>query len=102
MSINFDRNRQRKIYETRRTCTNYKKLFRFTKENVDWLSLEFLGENFETRGGRLTNHQRMQAFLRYMSDPGYQVCRSDFTIDAMNSFFGKGDKIESHQFLFFY
>ena len=29
----------------------YRKLFRFDKENVEWLADTFLPENYETRGG---------------------------------------------------
>lgn len=77
--MNLNRFRKRKNYKTRRICTNYKQLFRFTEENVEWLAFEFLGQNSERRGGRLNNKQRMQTFLRYMSDPGFQV-RIEFVV----------------------
>lgn len=73
MFLNLTENRQRKIYKERRTHTDYKKLYRFTKPHVDFLASEFLGVSDETRGGSLSNHQRMQTFLRYISDPGFQV-----------------------------
>ncbi|PSN41235.1 hypothetical protein C0J52_13430 [Blattella germanica] len=41
-------------------------------ENVQWLTNHFLNDNNETRGGALTNEQRMKIFLRYLSDPGFQ------------------------------
>lgn len=52
---------------------DYHELFRFTEENVDWLSDYFLGQSDETRGGALTSKQKMEIFLRMLSDPGYQV-----------------------------
>lgn len=66
--------RKRKLYRPRREICddNYHKLFRFTRENVKFLADEFLEENFETRGGALDNVQKMEIFLRYMADPGYQ------------------------------
>ncbi|PSN38118.1 hypothetical protein C0J52_14409 [Blattella germanica] len=42
------------------------------RENEQWLTNHFLNENNETRGGALTNEQRMKIFLRYLSDPGFQ------------------------------
>lgn len=72
--MNINLLRQKKIYSKRRSPTlPYEVLYRFSEEQVDWLANEFLGECIETRGGRLTNKQRMHIFLRYMSDPGYQV-----------------------------
>lgn len=73
MFLNLSENRKRKIYNTRRSSTNYKTLYRFSEDHVEWIASEFLGQSHETRGGALSNHQRMQSFLRYMSDPGYQV-----------------------------
>ena len=67
-----------KVYKTRvnRDEINratYRKLFRFDKGNVEWLAETFLPENYETRGGCLTQVQRMQTTLAYLADPGYQT-----------------------------
>lgn len=70
-----NRDRARKNYVPRRLVDGkiYRKLFRFTEEHVEFLTQNFLPENEETRGGALTNIQKMQTFLRYISDPGFQV-----------------------------
>lgn len=73
LDFNFER---RKIYSTRRDQEknkNFKKLFRFSQENVNWLAVHFLPEYEETRGGALTNVEKMKTFLRYISDPGFQT-----------------------------
>ena len=66
--------RKKKTYKERHITSpdDYKKLYRFTKENVEWLAEYFLGESGETRGGALSNKARMKIFLRYLADPGYQ------------------------------
>ena len=66
--------RKRKCYHhCRETLSpNYKKLYRFIEENVVWLAEHFLGEYTETRGVALSNKERMKAFLRYVTDPGFQ------------------------------
>jgi hypothetical protein len=67
----------RKTKEFRRRnqtdISKYKALYRFEEVNVDWITNHFLEERFETRGGSLTSKQRMQIFLRYLADPGFQV-----------------------------
>jgi len=70
---------KRKHYKTRRECfsEDFRKLYRFNQENVDWLASHFLEEVVETRGGALTERQQMMIFLRYMSDPGFQVGVAD-------------------------
>ena len=71
----MDVNQRRKVYKERRDQNDedYRTLFRFNIENiVQWLTNHFLNENNETRGGALTNEQRMKIFLRYLSDPGFQ------------------------------
>lgn len=68
--------RQRKTYHQRRTAsdTTYKQLHRFERQSVEWMAGHFLGnEHFETRGGALTNMQRMEITLRYLADPGFQT-----------------------------
>ena len=66
--------RKRKCYHHRSETLspNYKKLDRFSEENVEWLAEHFLGEYAETRGAALSNKERMKAFLRYVEDPGFQ------------------------------
>lgn len=70
----MDVNQRRKVYKERRDQNDedYRTLFRFNRENEQWLTNHFLNENNETRGGALTNEQRMKIFLRYLSDPGFQ------------------------------
>lgn len=67
--------RPAKIYKARRTVgdDNYRKLFRFSRNGVAFLVENFLPPQYETRGGALNNVQKMKTFLRYMSDPGFQV-----------------------------
>lgn len=69
------RERPAKNYKARRTVgdDNYRKLFRFSREGVAFLVDNFLPPQYETRGGALNNVQKMETFLRYMSDPGFQV-----------------------------
>ncbi|XP_058820952.1 putative nuclease HARBI1 [Topomyia yanbarensis] len=70
-----DKFRQMKTYLIRRegNDSNFKSLYRFTRENVSYLADTFLGEYTETRGGALNNVQKMKCFLRYVGDPGFQV-----------------------------
>ncbi|XP_045462246.1 putative nuclease HARBI1 [Harmonia axyridis] len=52
---------------------DYKELYRFQEENVQWLANRFLGiNNAETRGGALSSVLKMQICLRYLRDTGYQ------------------------------
>lgn len=53
--------------------TTYRTLFRFDKQNVEWLADTFIPPNTETRGGRLTPVAQMETTLAYLSDPGYQT-----------------------------
>ena len=48
--------RKEKIYADRRDehVHDYKHLFRFSRENVQWLAGHFLGPDEETRGGALS------------------------------------------------
>ena len=50
----------------------YRKLFRFSKQNVEWLSHHFLPESLKARGGALSLLQCSKVTLRYLSDPGFQ------------------------------
>ncbi|XP_046685119.1 putative nuclease HARBI1 [Homalodisca vitripennis] len=61
-----------KLYRVRRESLqqDYRALYRFNKMNFEWISDHFLGENFERRGGALSNLDRMGTFLRYVGDPG--------------------------------
>jgi len=49
------------------------KLYTDEETNVEWLTTHFLGEREERRGAALTSKQRMQIFLCYVSDPGFQT-----------------------------
>lgn len=66
--------RAAKLYRVRRDSVeeDYRALYRFNKINVEWVSEHFLGNSFETRGGALTNVERMRVFRRYVGDPGFQ------------------------------
>ncbi|XP_055918372.1 putative nuclease HARBI1 [Eupeodes corollae] len=46
---------------------------RFSEEGVQLLTEEFLGPSSETRGGALTNKEKIRTFLRYIGDPGFQI-----------------------------
>lgn len=68
--------RHRKTYKIRREgdFDNFKAMYRFSEQNVEWLAEHFLGpDTGERRGGALTNSQKMRTFLRYVGDPGFQV-----------------------------
>lgn len=73
MNINIEN--RRKIYKARRFGdeNNYRALYRFSRENVEWLADHFLPDYDERRGGALNKIMQMQAFLRYIGDPGFQV-----------------------------
>lgn len=49
-----------------------KRLLRFESESVEFITTYFLDENTDARGGGLTARKKMEIFLRYVSDPGYQ------------------------------
>ena len=70
--------RKPKIYHPRRSghhVHDYKRLFRFDENNVNWIVRNVLLDNneVETRGGALSTKQQLEAFLRYAADPGFQV-----------------------------
>lgn len=71
--------RAMKIYKPRRDShiENYKELYRFRKENVEWMAGYFLVTNEEKRGGALSNKEKMRTFLRYIGDPGFQIGVAD-------------------------
>jgi hypothetical protein len=48
-------------------------MYRFEERNVEYLAEIFLGNTEERRGGALSPKQRMEIYLRYMGDPGFQV-----------------------------
>lgn len=66
--------RQRKIYSVRKNCRydDFRKLYRFDRENVEWLANYFLTDTGERRGGALSPINKMKIFLRQVSDPGFQ------------------------------
>jgi hypothetical protein len=93
--INLPKNR--KIYKVRRKTLpdDFKTLYRFEEQNLEWISEHFLGETTETRGGALTCKQQMQVFLRYVSDPGFQSgVAEDLGIDqtTVSKTFHKGSR----------
>lgn len=51
---------------------DFKELYRFNEDNVEWLANTFLGATEETRGGALSSVHKMKICLRYLADPGYQ------------------------------
>jgi len=67
--------RKTKEFKNRRESDilDFKKLYRFSKPNLKWLVDHFLGEKVEKRGGALSPFEQMKIFLRYVSDPGFQV-----------------------------
>ena len=64
--------RQMKRYNTRNDSIihPYHNLFRFTRENVNYLAEHLLEDSQETRGGALSAKQRIEC-LRYVGDPGF-------------------------------
>ncbi|XP_037956632.1 putative nuclease HARBI1 [Teleopsis dalmanni] len=49
-----------------------KTLYRFSKENIQWLVDYFLPSTSETRGGGLDGFTKMCTYLRFLADPGFQ------------------------------
>lgn len=45
---------------------NFRKLYRFSLENFNFVVDNFLPPYSETRGGALSNHEKMRVFLRYV------------------------------------
>jgi hypothetical protein len=66
--------REVKYYKARGSpqTRDFKMLFRFEENSVQWLSNYFLGQVMESRGGALTSEQKMKVCLRYLANPGYQ------------------------------
>lgn len=64
--------RERRAYGERRVLSRCKELMRFETGNIDFLTSEFLPHTDETRGKALSPRQRMEIFLRYTADPGFQ------------------------------
>ena len=67
--------RKMKFYKPRKftLSQDYRRLYRFDEENVEWIAHHFLGDQWDRRGGGLCQKQQMQVFLRYMADSGFQV-----------------------------
>jgi hypothetical protein len=61
-------------FKTRRenpTERDFIQMYRFSVENVQWLTQHFLGEeDDETRGGAVNSFSKMKILLRYIADPG--------------------------------
>ena len=49
-----------------------KRLLWFKSKNVNFITTYFLNENTDARGGGLMARKKMEIFLRYVSDSGYQ------------------------------
>lgn len=64
--------RKEKVYNERRKISDCKNLLRFETNSVEFLTQEFLPESYETRGGALSPRRKMEIFLRYVGDPGFQ------------------------------
>ncbi|KAG8305818.1 hypothetical protein J6590_060832 [Homalodisca vitripennis] len=64
--------RARKFYGKLREITRCKELLRFGSKSVDFLAHAFLPENEETRGKALSPREKMEVFLRFVGDPGFQ------------------------------
>jgi len=52
---------------------DYRRIFRFSEPNIQRLADLFLGDRDETRGHVLSRLQKMEIFLRYVGDPGFQT-----------------------------
>lgn len=46
----------------------YNSHYRFSDENVTWVSIHFLGVNLEKRGGALIPKPKLQVILSYVAD----------------------------------
>lgn len=74
--------REPKNYGDRRVISRCKQLLRFEDQSIDFLTAEFLPVHDETRGGALTQRTRMEIFLRFLADPGFQSgIAEDFGVD---------------------
>ncbi|XP_030746444.1 putative nuclease HARBI1 [Sitophilus oryzae] len=64
-----------KQYKVRRKANwrDFKSLYRFQEENVNWMATYFSGENLERRGVALPSNHKMKVFLRYTANPGFQM-----------------------------
>ncbi|KAF5283566.1 hypothetical protein FQR65_LT13832 [Abscondita terminalis] len=51
---------------------DYLILYRFNRNNIEWLAQHFLEHEFESRSDALTTTERMRIFLRYAVDPRFQ------------------------------
>lgn len=57
-----------------------KRLLQFERDSTDFITTYFLNENTDARGGRLTARKKLEIFLRYVSDPGYQNGVNDIRV----------------------
>nr|XP_029712223.1 putative nuclease HARBI1 [Aedes albopictus] len=71
--INVNIRKEKTFLDRRGDGDNFKSLYRYTRENVQWITDYFLHDQEDTRGGALSNVQKMKTFLRYVGDPGFQV-----------------------------
>ncbi|KAF5276316.1 hypothetical protein FQR65_LT16417 [Abscondita terminalis] len=65
--------RSAKFYPERKESRDkeYHGLYRFSEENVEWTANHFLRQNWKLGG--LSPKKQMQIFLRFLSDPGFQM-----------------------------
>lgn len=66
--------RREKQYRNRQNIpqNHSKQLLRFESDSVDFITNYFFEENAENRGGALSSRKKIEIFLRYVSDPGFQ------------------------------
>ena len=72
----FMRVRKTKVYKLQRShkyVHEYKRLFRFQEHHVKWIAENLIDDSAETRGGALPTKVRLEAFPRYVADPGFQI-----------------------------
>ena len=55
------------------TIHSYKMVYRFEEHNVITMPNIFLGLRDERRSHSLTRKEKLECFLRYVGDPGYQI-----------------------------
>lgn len=101
--------RNRKKYEQRKFVNKdrCKELLRFEDESIEFITNYFLPEVQDRRGGALSARQKMEIFLRYLADPGFQsgvsldfgVSRS--TVSKTFSFVLDKINLKAHEWIHF-
>uniref|UniRef100_A0A034WLC4 Uncharacterized protein n=1 Tax=Bactrocera dorsalis TaxID=27457 RepID=A0A034WLC4_BACDO len=74
MAEYFVPQRNPKVYQQRKTslASEDKKLYRFDDSSICWLANYLFEESEETRGGALSNVDKIRLYLRFCADPGFQ------------------------------